>query len=94
VIFIYLLELVVGHNRSARGQDLRDLRISMDGTTEQVTLVCDKIPLFPLQQVAEITPCRTNYRFLTSGEVKTHKVETPYHDNNLILTPIISSQSG
>jgi len=22
------------------------------------------------------------------------KVETPYHDNDLILTPIISSQSG
>jgi len=22
------------------------------------------------------------------------KVETPYHDNNLVLTPIISPQSG
>jgi hypothetical protein len=23
-----------------------------------------------------------------------HKVETPYHDNDLILTPVISPQSG
>jgi hypothetical protein len=26
--------------------------------------------------------------------VQTHKVETFYHDNDLILTPIISPQSG
>ena len=70
IIIIYVLELVASHNRSARGQDLRFLRISMDGTTERVTLVCDKIPLFPLRQLAEITPCGTNYRFLTSGEVQ------------------------
>ena len=70
MIVIYLLELVASHNRSTRGQDLRFLRISMDGTTERVTLVCDKIPLFPLWQLDEFTPCGTNYKFLTIGEVK------------------------
>ena len=29
-----------------------------------------------------------------SANINTTKVETPYHDNDLILTPIISPQSG
>jgi hypothetical protein len=29
-----------------------------------------------------------------SREIFEHKVETPYHDNDLVLTPIISPQSG
>ena len=28
------------------------------------------------------------------GDGVSHKVETPYHDNDLILNPIISPQSG
>ena len=43
------------------------------------------LPLPPSQMVGVI---------IVMGQNHSTKVETPYHDNNLNLTPIISPQSG
>jgi hypothetical protein len=42
----------------------------------------------------DITEFRVYCNFASLYKTNTPKVETPYHDNDLILTPIISPQSG